>query len=89
MHVVPYIPKIAAERKNELSVYPNPANDLLNISATEQLNRVEIFSMTGNKIISTQNNLQSIDISLLPYGMYQIVCIFNDGSGIIKSFIKS
>ncbi len=87
--MVPYVPKIAAEKTNELNVYPNPATNVLHITATGEMSEVVIFATTGEKIMSEKDQIQSIDISSLPYGMYQIVCIFKDGSSIVKSFIKS
>ena len=89
MHVIPYIPKVAEERKNDIYIYPNPANSALNISATDEMLKIEVYSMAGVKMLEQENNSTSLDISILSYGMYQIVCIFKDGNRIVKSFIKA
>lgn len=88
MQVVPYIPRIANEIESELIVYPNPANDKLNISFTEDIHTVVILSVTGMKILEQTGNNNSVDISQLSYGMYQVFCYLNDGSQMVKSFIK-
>ena len=88
MQVVPYIPRIANEIGNDFIVYPNPANDRLNISFTEDIQSVVILSVTGMKVLEQTGNNNSIDISQLSYGMYQVICYLNDGSQMVNSFIK-
>ena len=88
MAVVPYVPRIADEINSSLAIYPNPANNLLNISTTEQIVKVEIISMTGAKMFEAIDNCNTIDISMLSYGMYQVICNFSDGSSVTKPFIK-
>lgn len=88
MAVVPYVPRMADEINTSLSIYPNPANNLINISSTEQIVSVAVISMTGAKMFETIDNCNIIDISMLSYGMYQVICTFSDGSNVTKSFIK-
>lgn len=58
---------------NELNIYPNPTNNVINITGLEDVQQLSILDITGkvvynNKIIST-NNL-SIDISEASKGLY-------------------
>ncbi|MBN2681032.1 MAG: T9SS type A sorting domain-containing protein, partial [Bacteroidales bacterium] len=54
---------------NDLNIYPNPANNIINIEGKE-VKSAEIFSITGQsvKIVSLLNN--QVDISNLKQGMY-------------------
>jgi len=53
---------------NELSVYPNPATDVLNFQVNEEVASIELFGMDGKlAMTSTQN---AMNISALPNGIY-------------------
>ena len=49
---------------------PNPANDLLKISMVTELKSVEIYSLLGQKVLSTDKN--QVDVSDLSKGMYMV-----------------
>ncbi|MBK9457827.1 MAG: T9SS type A sorting domain-containing protein [Bacteroidetes bacterium] len=85
---MPYVPRIADEINSSIAIYPNPQTTFLNISTTEQIVKVEIISMTGAKMFEAIDNCNTIDISMLSYGMYQVICNFSDGSSVTKPFIK-
>lgn len=67
---VPYIPTA----KNEIFIYPNPANSELKIQNAElKIKSVEIYDVMGKKVFSQISNLKSqisIDISELKAGIY-------------------
>lgn len=88
IHVVPYVPKMASAINNTCTVYPNPANTVLNISTSNEIQTIEIISMAGVKLLATGENTSFIDISTLSYGMYQVICIFKNGSRVVSSFTK-
>jgi len=44
--------------------------------------------MTGMKVLEQSNDSNSIDISKLSSGMYQIICNFKDGNRAVNSFVK-
>ena len=54
-----------------LSVYPNPANNLLTVSHCNR-NDIQIFDMTGREVMSAKASADTIrlDISQLPQGVY-------------------
>ena len=70
---------------SEINVYPNPASNVLNISSKSNIENIEIFSLTGNKVISSINN--KIDISSLKQGMYTVNITSAEGNS-VKRFIK-
>lgn len=59
----------------DISVYPNPATDILHISSPNALKNVSIFNVTGKKVMDVQYNSvlkRSLDISSLDKGVYII-----------------
>ena len=70
-----------------ISIYPNPANDLLNVLITTQVNQNGMLTLTdllGHKIVDYKLNLnagktiQTIDVSRLVKGIY--IISLNDGN---------
>ncbi len=50
------------------SVYPNPANDVLNIVANEEITNVSIVSLDGK--IAATSTTSTVEVSALTPGMY-------------------
>ena len=88
--VIKFIPtNIENESNIELNIFPNPANNHLNISISHEINNysIEIFNING-ELIKSINNTNRINISDLNNGSYYIN-IIHEGE-LIKSekFIK-
>ncbi len=68
----------------EISVYPNPTSDLININSEEQLN-IRVFDAAGREVMSTTTNNTSnqIDLSDLSRGAYTFV--FESNESIVKT----
>ncbi len=71
--------------KNQVSVYPNPTSDFLDIQNVKDLQKVRVFDMTGKKVIETSST--NIDVKGLSKGQY-IVNIYSENEVISKKFIK-
>ena len=75
-------------KNNYIKLYPNPVNNHITIESTENINTIEILSVTGNIIkqltIEQLNNL-TIDITTLKKGIYFIK--INDNKTI--KFVKN
>ena len=71
------------------SMYPNPASNRLNISATETIQNAEIYNILGKNVMSVNVNdtKVSLDISNLAAGIYIVKYNANDKIGTAK-FIK-
>ena len=70
-----------------ISVYPNPANDRININFSEAQNTsVNMFDMLGRTVKTTSlfNTRNTIDVSNLNSGMYLIQLSNESGSKMIK-----
>ena len=74
----------------EFKMYPNPANQSLFISANEEVEKLEVYSLLGRRLISLPTNGQlknNIDITTLPNGVYMLYVSSKRGVG-SKLFVK-
>ena len=73
-----------------LTIYPNPASELLNIAGLESLEiqSLEVYNLQGQLILTQQENTTSIDVSVLRSGMYFIKIISPEGT-VFKRFLKN
>ncbi len=64
-----------------VSVYPNPARDIVNIVAQNEIVKCNIMNMLGQIVYSTNvnNNKTTIELSTLSNGMYLIQVITKEG----------
>ena len=67
----------------EIIIYPNPSNDYININYDEEIWKLQIINMNGEKI-DVKPSKSSIDISFLSKGIY----ILNFNNNFIK-FVKN
>lgn len=72
-----------------LSVYPNPATDVLNISLSNgtTIETVNIYNISGKLVNNTKLNGNQIDISQLNSGVYMVEVLTANGSFKTK-FVK-
>lgn len=72
-----------------ISIYPNPAQDILNITNAENAN-IQIFDMLGRLIISKQDISlnEQLNVSGLTVGAY-FIKISKDGNTATKKFVVS
>lgn len=73
----------------KLSVYPNPATDVLNISLSNgtAIETVNIYNISGKLVNNTKLNGNQIDISQLNSGVYMVEVLTANGSFKTK-FVK-
>ncbi|HLN52433.1 MAG TPA: T9SS type A sorting domain-containing protein [Lentimicrobium sp.] len=72
--------------EDALSVYPNPAGDVLFINSPGQVNRIEIYNLSGQLVLYA-NSANRISIGHLEKGLY--VCnMISDSGTISKKFLK-
>ena len=77
---------IAQNSMVEMSVYPNPAYEVLNVNI--QLVQSKIYSVTGQKVYQSHNAQNTIDISQLHAGIYLLTGFSIDGNEYKARFIK-
>ena len=74
----------------DFSVYPNPASTTLNITSSETLSSIEIFSATGQSVLQMNINSDNTicDINHLASGIYIIIAHDSNGKIGMTKFTK-
>jgi hypothetical protein len=72
----------AAAAVSDVTIYPNPASNVLNIVSADKVN-VIILAMDGRSLIS-KNGVKSVDVSSLASGAYMIQ-VYNAKNTLIKT----
>ena len=72
--------------KDVFSIYPNPVNDMLNISSKTEISNVMVYDLLGKEIVSiTPNmNLTQIDMSSFSSGVYMVKVTVGNSSKTYK-----
>jgi len=74
---------------SDINIYPNPANDILNLESNILIKDISLVSITG-KVVVSKNNLDTHSISIktneLPSGIY-ILKVKTDESLVLKRLI--
>jgi hypothetical protein len=70
--------------QHEVKIYPNPTLDQINFSV--EADKVEIFNVSGNLLVSKES-ISNIDVSALIEGLY-IVLIYKGSNIYTKKFVK-
>lgn len=82
------------ELDNEISVMPNPANEIIKVRATKNhdFNRIDIINVSGKEVYNNSygesQHRADINISKLPTGLYYIR-INTDNGVVVKQIVKS
>lgn len=65
---------VSDNAKVAINVYPNPVVDFVNINNSSRIDSVEVYSVSGQKMVAKTVNANSgqIDMSKMPTGMYII-----------------
>ena len=64
---------------SKITIYPNPVTNKLYISANVDLNKIEIFTLTGQKIYQINRNVPCLDLSHLQSGNYLLKLFTREG----------
>lgn len=70
--------------KSQMSVYPNPVKEVLNIAAADKkVSEVTFYSVDGKLVKSVKENVSNVNVSSLPKGVYIVKVKTSDAE---KSF---
>lgn len=72
--------------KNNIGLYPNPTNGILNIQTTFDIKTTEVYAITGQLL--TTGNSKIIDLSGLNTGMYIVKIHFKNGQTATQKVVK-
>jgi hypothetical protein len=70
----------------DVSIYPNPTADFVNIKAQEKIRMVEVFNMEGRKLFFGKDS--KIDFSAYPSGTYVMSVELQDGTQFKHKIIR-
>lgn len=75
---------------NDISIYPNPANDKVTIQTPENVDRIVVMNTIGQTVetISPTSGLLSLNVSEFETGMYFIQVVKGDAKITKKLFVK-
>lgn len=73
--------------KTKISIFPNPANNIINITSHIDINYIELASMQG-KNVQTFENTSSLDVSNISKGIYFLKLYTKEGIYIDKIIIE-
>ncbi|NCG05003.1 MAG: T9SS type A sorting domain-containing protein [Bacteroidetes bacterium] len=71
----------------QFNIYPNPAKERLRLQTDLPLEHVDVFSLTGSKVLS-QSYTEEIEIGMLSKGVYMLQATSNDGRVATQKLIK-
>lgn len=76
---------------SSFSLYPNPANDFINVTFKTDLvlQTAEIFDLSGKSLLSTPIANEKINVSTLASGVYVLLLKDNTGKKFVQRFIKN
>jgi hypothetical protein len=75
-----YVPVNEIHESSNINIFPNPFKDILNINSLEKIEQVEVYDVTGHKILIVSPKDQNLLIDLSK---------FNDGTYILKIIQKN
>jgi hypothetical protein len=75
------------EVRNNVSVYPNPFNEKINISSNANLTKTEIYDLLGKNVYSANFN-NEIDTGFLQAGVYIIKMYGVDNEVFVRKIVK-
>lgn len=63
------------------SIYPNPANDYLNVKSDLTLQTYRIFNLLGEEVLAGEMNSDKLDVTGLNSGIYLLEIVSGDQAG--------
>ncbi len=74
----------------EISTYPNPAINTLNVSTAEPLKRINLYSTNGQLVFSNSNisdSLIQLDVTEFENGLYILEAVTTEGTSTIQKIL--
>ena len=76
--------------KNNISIYPNPVENKLFISAKENLKSIKVYTILGKEIINLKTDNAKIELEMMAFnkGIYLLKAVTISNKNITKKIIK-
>ncbi len=78
---------IGTQKTEVLSVYPNPVHGVLHISPADNLQQIEIFDITGRKVLTTTKT--AIDVSKFNKGYFLVKAVLKNNNVVTQKILVS
>jgi len=75
---------------NVIKIFPNPANQFLNINSDQDINQISIISLDGKIIFNRQNENErtaKINVAIYSKGIYSVIIVLADGSRNVQKLV--
>ena len=72
------------QSSNNLIVYPNPTNDIINIVSNLNINKMELLDINGRTVLQQNKNNSKINLEFIKSGIYLLKVITENEISIIK-----
>lgn len=79
-------PELSAD--SDIKVYPNPTSGLINIKSPYNIERIDLYNLYGQQLLSEKNS-KRVNIEELPTGTYILKVISNINETYFRKIIKS
>ncbi|MGM9803757.1 MAG: C10 family peptidase [Muribaculaceae bacterium] len=82
---------LSQSNNEEISVYPNPAQDQVNINCPDNIEQISIFAISGSEVLhmpSVHSNQTTINISHLTPGIYVMKVTTTGGNCAVQRIVK-
>ncbi len=76
----------SSKTENYISIYPNPAKDVVFVKSEKQITKIELYDFSGKKL--KEYTSKEINISSLKRGNYLIKITDKEGNTQTKNFVK-
>ncbi|WP_370480302.1 T9SS type A sorting domain-containing protein [Tamlana flava] len=82
--------RLNAEEKASIEVnfYPNPVIDVLTVNSVVSLDKIEFYSIAGQKVKEVNSNFETISINDLARGVYIVKALSERGTVVKKLVVK-
>ena len=76
--------------KLDMRIYPNPVNEnfVTIISPVQGLKEIEVYSVTGRKLMDTRTYKSTVNLSSFNSGIYMVKVTINDQSKVSKLVVR-
>lgn len=78
------------KESSRVQIFPNPANDILNVESEEPVASILLYNLSGKKMLQqNKKGASGINVAHLPNGVYIMQLIFDNGESVFRKVIVS
>jgi xyloglucan-specific exo-beta-1,4-glucanase len=74
--------------KNSVILFPNPTKDTFTISTEKNIQKIDIYAMSGQRLISHSSTSKTLNVSHLNPGVYIVKILFENGETVSEKLIR-